>query len=76
MLINEIKLSYSLYGPHKLNGSIYNKVEGERKRKATALTGIYINYTEVWLKADSVSSNLAVEDIEQVEKNKLPVLLA
>lgn len=75
-LVNEIKLSYLLYGPHKLNRSIHNKVEGEHNRKATALTGIYINYTEVWFKADSVSTNLAVEDIEQVEKNKILVLLA
>lgn len=71
VLVNEIKLSYLLYGPHKLNRSIHNKVEGEHNKNATALTGIYINYTEVWLKADSVSTNLAVEDIEQEEKNKL-----
>lgn len=71
VLVNEIKLSYLLYGPHKLNRSIHNKVEREHNRKASALTGIHINYTEVRLKADSVSTNLAVEDIEQVEKNKL-----
>lgn len=58
--------------PHKLSRSIHNKVEGEHNRKAAALTGIYINYTEVWLKADSVSTNLAVENIEQEEQNKLP----
>lgn len=76
VLLNEIKLSYLLYGPRKPNRSIHNKVEGELNRKPTALTGIYINYIEVWLKADSVSTNSAVEDIEQVEKKKLLVLLA
>lgn len=76
VLVNEIKLSYLLYGPHKPYRSIHNKVEGELNRKATALTGIYINYIEVQLKADSVSTNSAAEDIEQVEKNKLLVLLA
>lgn len=33
--------------PHKLSRSIHNKVEGEHNRKVAALTGIYINYTEV-----------------------------
>lgn len=46
MLINKINVllhAYFLYGPHKLNRSIHNKVEGEHnKKRATALTDIYI----------------------------------
>lgn len=42
MLISKMKVSYLLYGPHKLNRSIHNKVEGEHNKKATALTGIYV----------------------------------
>lgn len=57
MLVNKIKVSYLLYGPHKPSRSIYNNVEGEHNKKATALTGIYINYTEVWVKVGSVSTS-------------------
>lgn len=57
MFINKLKVSYLLYGPHKLNRTIHNKVEGEHNKKATALTGIYItlkyglsfNKQQTWL---------------------------
>lgn len=47
MLINKINAllhAYFLYGPHKLNRSIHNKVEGEhnKKKQQHLLTFIFL----------------------------------
>lgn len=67
MLINKIKV-YLLYDPHKLNGSIHNKVEGEHKKSNG--TDWHLYSSKVWLKVCSVSTNLAVKAFQRVEKEQ------